>query len=130
MLTRTAGQQSDAAYADGVDNERAPRLRPLPPAFVAAVAPARGGLGDAELYQALHGALAALPAAERSAAVLAFGLDEGVDGVADAHELAADDADALTRSALQLLRAALVGLDRDEPAVHARLPPRRRRRDG
>jgi hypothetical protein len=48
--------------------------------------------------------------------------------VADDLGLSEPEADALTRSAVQLLRGALADVDLDEPQVHARLEQRRRRR--
>ena len=81
---------------------------------------------DAELFERLSDALAALPSAERAAAVVAFGLDEGTEGVAAGLDMTADDADALTRSALQLLRAALADAEVDEGELFARLKGGRR----
>lgn len=104
-----------------------PRLRPVPPETLRHAAAAEG-VSDAELLDRLETALAGLPPAERSAAVVAFGLAEGADGVAEELGLSADDAEALSRSALQLLRGALADVDLDdEPQVHPRLPRRRRR---
>jgi hypothetical protein len=65
---------------------------------------------------------------ERAAAVVAFGLDEGSSGVATELGLSAEDAEALSRSALQLLRGALSDVELDECDAYARL--RRRRRIG
>lgn len=89
-------------------------------------AAASEGVFEAELLDRLEQALAALPAAERSAAVVAFGLAEGSAGVAAELTLSAEDAEALSRSALQLLRGALADLDVDEPQVHPRVARRRR----
>ncbi len=114
------------ASLTGMTTDRPPRCRPVPPAALQN-ALATGGTADAELLQRLEDALAALPPAERSAAVVAFGLAEGAPGVADELGLTAEDAEALSRSALQLLRGALAGLDLAEPGVHPSLPKARRR---
>lgn len=89
-------------------------------------AAASDGISEAELLDRLEQALAALPAAERSAAVVAYGLAEGSAGVADELALSPDDAEALSRSALQLLRGALADVDPDEPEIHPRVARRRR----
>lgn len=86
---------------------RPPRARPLPPEVVAAVADAPRDTPDAVLLQRLEDALAGLPAAERAALVTAYGYDEGLPGVALEQGLSPAEADSLTRSALQLIRAAL-----------------------
>ena len=93
--------------------ERKPRCRPLPPAYVAQVADTTPGTSRAELLDRLEAALAALPAAERTAVVAAHGYGEGPVGAAVELDMDSEDADALTRNALQLLRAALSGLDDD-----------------
>ena len=62
------------------------------------------GLSDPELHERVREALASRPPAERAAAVVAFGFDEGAEGVAVELDLSDADADAITRSALQLLR--------------------------
>jgi DNA-directed RNA polymerase specialized sigma24 family protein len=103
---------------------RVPRVRPIPP-DVAAAAPESDLTTEAELLERLADALAGLPAAERRAAVVAFGLDEGSAGVAAGQELSDEDAEALTRSALQLLRGALADCDPDAPEEFARLVRRR-----
>ena len=66
---------------------------------------------EAELVRRLEVALAELPAAERTAVVSAIAYAGGSVGAA--MELGVDvaDADAITRSGLQLLRAALDDLD-------------------
>jgi len=66
---------------------------------------------EAELVRRLEVALAQLPAAERTAVVSAIAYAGGSVGAA--MELGVDiaDADAVTRSGLQLLRAALDDLD-------------------
>ena len=84
-------------------------------------------MSEAELLDRLERALAALPPAERSAAVVAFGMDEGTAGVAMELELSEEDAEALSRSALQLLRGALADCDLDEPRIHPRVARRARR---
>jgi DNA-directed RNA polymerase specialized sigma24 family protein len=94
-----------------VSEERKPRCRPLPPAYVAAqVADTSPATSRAELLDRLEQALAALPAAERTAVVAAHGYGEGAVGAAMELELDGADADALTRNALQLLRASLEDL--------------------
>ena len=105
---------------------RPPRLRPVPPEVADGVAAPTASTADAELLVRLTDALAALPPAERAAAVVAFGLDEGLDGVAADLSLTSDDADALTRNALQLLRGALADADVDSGELHSRLAVRRR----
>lgn len=80
------------------------------------------GISDAELVERLHAALAELPPAERAAAVVAIGLDEGVEAI----DLPAEDAEALTRNALQLLRGALADADLDDGTVYARVRGSRR----
>ncbi|HVE64795.1 MAG TPA: hypothetical protein VNB94_13470 [Mycobacteriales bacterium] len=105
---------------------RPPRLRPVPSEVADGVAAPTASTAEAELLQRLGEALAALPQAERAAAVVAFGLGEGTDGVATELSLSADDADALTRSALQLLRAALADADTDSGELYSRLTAGRR----
>jgi hypothetical protein len=56
---------------------------------------------------------------------VAFGFGEGATGVADELSLPVDDADALTRNALQLLRTALGDVDLDDPVYFGRLARRR-----
>jgi len=105
---------------------RPPRLRPVPPDVAANAMQPTAPSADAGLLDRLTEALAALPAAERRAAVLAFGLGEGSDAVAEAMDLSGEDADALTRNALQLLRGALADAEVDEGELFARLPGARR----
>jgi DNA-directed RNA polymerase specialized sigma24 family protein len=93
------------------DRPRTPRLRPISPGTIADNVRASEGVSDEELVARLYEALAALPAAERCAAVVAFGLGEGHAGVAEELGIDDEDADALTRNALQLLRGSLQGLD-------------------
>jgi DNA-directed RNA polymerase specialized sigma24 family protein len=83
------------------------------------------GVSDEQLVARLYDALAALPPAERAAAVVAFGLGEGHHGVADELGIDTEDADALTRNALQLLRGALGDVDLDDPVYYGRLERRR-----
>jgi hypothetical protein len=108
-----------------VAHDKPPRLRPIAPGTIANNVSATEGLADTELVARLYEALATLPAAERAAAVVAIGLDEGPVGVAI--ELGVDpaDADAITRNALQLLRGALADVDLDAPAFYGRLERRR-----
>jgi DNA-directed RNA polymerase specialized sigma24 family protein len=94
-----------------VSEERTPRCRPLPPGYVAQLPDSAPVTSRAELLDRLDAALAALPAAERTAVVAAHGYGEGVVGAAMELELDGEDADALSRNALQLLRASLQGLD-------------------
>lgn len=97
----------------------APRPRrpvPLPPDVVAAVGDLHpDATSEAELLERLEAALRLLPAAERRAVLTAHASDEGVAGVAALMDLSDEDADALTRSAVQLLRGALADLE-PEPA--------------
>jgi len=94
--------------------ERPPRCRPLPPSVVDAVADPAPATSRAELVHRLELALAALPAAERTAVIAAHGYAEGAVGAAVELDLDSSDADALTRNGLQLLRAALADLDADD----------------
>ena len=107
------------------DRSRTPRLRPIAPGTIADNVRASEGVSDEELVARLYEALAALPEAERSAAVVAFGLGEGHAGVADELGIDAEDADALSRNALQLLRAALGDVDLDDPVFFGRMERRR-----
>lgn len=90
--------------------ERPPRCRPLPPHVVAAVAAPVPGISPPELLDRLDQALAALPPAERAAVVAAHGYAEGPVGAAIELDVETEDGDALARSGLQLLRAALADL--------------------
>jgi DNA-directed RNA polymerase specialized sigma24 family protein len=83
------------------------------------------GISDEELVARLYDALALLPPQERAAAVIAFGLAEGPAGVAVELDLDPEDADALARNALQLLRGALADVDLDDPVFYGRLTRRR-----
>jgi DNA-directed RNA polymerase specialized sigma24 family protein len=111
------------------DRHRTPRLRPISPGTIADNVRASEGVSDDELVARLYEALAALPAAERAAAVVAFGLGEGHAGVAEELGIDSEDADALTRNALQLLRGALGDVDLDDPVFFGRLERRRGHRD-
>ncbi len=92
--------------ADG----RPSRVRSMPPHEVDAH-PAAPGSHEAELVLRLERALASLPLAERTAVVSAVGFAGGSVGAAMELGLEVEDADALTRNGLQLLRAALADLD-------------------
>jgi DNA-directed RNA polymerase specialized sigma24 family protein len=83
------------------------RCRPLPAHVVEAVAAAEPALSHPELLDRLDQALASLPPAERAAVVAAHGYGEGPVGAAMELDAEVGDADALARSGLQLLRAAL-----------------------
>jgi DNA-directed RNA polymerase specialized sigma subunit len=100
-------------------------LRPIAPGTIADNVRASEGVSDEELVARLYEALAVLPEAERSAAVVAFGLGEGHSGVAEELGISAEDADALTRNALQLLRGALGDVDLDDPVYFGRMERRR-----
>jgi DNA-directed RNA polymerase specialized sigma24 family protein len=94
--------------------QRPYRPVPLPPEVVSAVADAAvDGTPEAELLERLESALRLLPSAERRAVLTAHADNGGVAGVAAALDLSDEDADALTRSALQLLRSALADLGPD-----------------
>jgi DNA-directed RNA polymerase specialized sigma24 family protein len=97
----------------------------MAPGTIADNVRASEGVSDEELVARLYDALAELPPAERAAAVVAFGLGEGHHGVADELGIDPEDADALTRNALQLLRAALGDVDLDDPVYYGRLQRRR-----
>lgn len=66
---------------------------------------------EAELVRRLELALASLPDAERTAVIAAIGFAGGSVGAAMELGLEVEDADALTRGGLQLLRGALADLD-------------------
>jgi DNA-directed RNA polymerase specialized sigma24 family protein len=112
------------------DRQRPPRLRPIAPGTIADNVRASEGVSDEELVARLYDALAKLPAAERAAAVVAFGFGEGAGGVAEELGMSADDADAITRNALQLLRGALGDIDLDDPVFYGRLERRHGHRTG
>jgi len=102
----------------------------MSPGTIADNVRASEGVSDEELVARLYDALACLPPAERAAAVVAFGFGEGADGVAAELNLPDEDADALTRNALQLLRGALGDVDLDDPVFYGRLERRRGHRTG
>jgi DNA-directed RNA polymerase specialized sigma24 family protein len=110
-----------------VTSDRPHRPRLFAPSTVDRVAAPDAGCAEAELLERLEEALAALPADERAAAVVAFGMAEGSTGVAAELGMTDVDAEALTRSALQLLRGAFGELEPGADDVHARLRRRRRR---
>ena len=112
------------------DPPRTPRLRPIAPGTIADNVRASEGVSDEELVARLYDALADLPPAERAAAVVAFGFSEGPGGVAEELGIPVEDADALTRNALQLLRGALGDVDLDDPVFFGRLERRRGHRTG
>ena len=112
------------------DRQRAPRLRPIAPGTIADNVRASEGVSDTELVARLYEALADLPPEERAAAVVAFGLGEGHQGVAQELGIDPADADALTRNALQLLRGALDDVDLNDPAFFATLQRRKGHRTG
>jgi len=89
---------------------RPSRVRCMPPAEVDAHAAVEQAQ-EAELVRRLEVALAALPPAERTAVVSAVAYAGGSVGAAMELGIELPDADALTRSGLQLLRAALTDLD-------------------
>jgi len=93
-----------------VTPDRPPRCRPLPPHVVDGVRDSAPAVSEAALLDRLERALSALPPAERAAVVAAVGYDEGAVGAAMEVELEPAQADALARSGLQLLRAALTDL--------------------
>lgn len=93
-----------------MQERRVPRCRPLPSHLVEAVAASDDGPSPPEVLDRLERALAALPAAERAAVVAAHGYGEGPMGAAVELDLDPEDADALARNGLQLLRAALADL--------------------
>jgi hypothetical protein len=107
--------------------ERPRRARPISSGTIENAAATPTGCSDSELYQRLDEALAALPCDERAAAMVAFGFAEGTSGVAGTLGLSDEDAEALSRSALQLLRGAFGDLDPDAPDIPARLARRSRR---
>ena len=72
-----------------------------------AVAAEQDGVSEPELLDRLDRALAALPPHERAAVVAAYAYGEGPVGATMELELDPEDADALARSGLQLLRASL-----------------------
>jgi hypothetical protein len=90
--------------------DRPSRVRTMAPQEVDSHAAAPGSQ-EAVLILRLEQALALLPAAERTAVVSAIAFAGGSVGAAMELGLEVEDADALTRGGLQLLRAALSDLD-------------------
>jgi len=72
---------------------------------------ARVASHEAALVLRLEQALSTLPDAERTAVMASIGFQGGSVGAAMELGLEVDDADAVTRNGLQLLRAALADLD-------------------
>jgi DNA-directed RNA polymerase specialized sigma24 family protein len=95
-----------------VTDPRPPRCRPVPPVVAERMQASEPDASEAALLHRLELALAALPEDERRAVVAAHGYAEGAVGAAVETGHTTADADALARSGLQLLRAAL---ERDEP---------------
>lgn len=94
--------------------DRHHRPVPLPPDVVSAVGDlAAGTTSEAELLERLESALRLLPTAERNAVLTAHTADDGVAAVAERYDLTHEDAEALTRNAVQLLRGALADLEPD-----------------
>jgi DNA-directed RNA polymerase specialized sigma24 family protein len=98
---------------------RPPRLRSLPAELLDEVAATLPGTPDSELFDLLDDALAQLPSPERAAVMTAYGYGEGADAVAADLGLDHEGAEALSRNALQLLRAALA---ETEPDLRGRYP--------
>lgn len=90
--------------------ERPSKTRTMPPHQVDAHA-ALEGSHEASLVLRLEQALASLPEPERVAVVAAIAYAGGSVGAAMELGLEIEDADALTRNGLQLLRAALSDLN-------------------
>ena len=109
-----------------MSERRVSRPRLLPASVIDNAAVVSTDVSDAAVVAELEAALASLPAAERAAAMIAFGLDEGPIGVAMELELSEADADALVRSALQLLRGKLADVPLESGELYARLHARRR----
>jgi len=102
---------------------------PLPPEVVAAVGDRTvGTTPSAEMLERLDAALRLLPAAERNAALLAYSGDGGAGEVAAALGIPVEDAEALTRNAVQLLRGALADLDPEAAPDFAMIASRMRTR--
>lgn len=88
----------------------------MPPHAVDTFRDLSPAVSEAELVHRLELALAALPAAERSAVVAAVGYDEGAVGAAMEVELDPEQAHALAERGLVLLREALEDLREDPDA--------------
>ncbi|MDQ1679738.1 MAG: hypothetical protein QOI42_597 [Frankiaceae bacterium] len=113
------------------DRPARPRLLPASVIDNAAIAPV-SDTSEAAMVAELEAALATLPPPERAAAMIAFGLDEGSIGVAMELELSEGDAEALVRSALQLLRGRMADAPTETGELYARLRgrPRHGKRPG
>lgn len=104
---------------------------PLPPDVVAEVGDRTvDTTPSAELLERLEAALRLLPAPERNAVLAAHAADDGVARVAEALDISPEDAEALTRSAVQLLRGALADLEPEEAPPFANVARRTRERRG
>ena len=109
-----------------MSGQRPRRPVPLPPDVVSAVAdPNVGTTAEAELLESLEAALRLLPADERRAVLTAHADEGGIERVAELLAISDEQADALTRSAVQLLRGALADLEPDAAAAFASLRRRR-----
>lgn len=109
------GRPGAVGFSDHQDwekdvTDRPSRVRAMAPAEVEQRA-AQVGSYEAELVLRLEQALGQLPEPERVAVVSAIAFAGGSVGAAMELGLEVDDADALTRNGLQLLRAALADLD-------------------
>lgn len=93
------------------------------------MAAADAGTPDSELLDRLEGALAQLPSAERAAVMTTYGYGEGSEAVGADLGLTIQDAEALSRNALQLLRAALADTRADDRERYPRLAERNRHRN-
>jgi DNA-directed RNA polymerase specialized sigma24 family protein len=92
------------------------------------VAVIEAGTPDSELLDRLEWALAQLPSAERAAVMTTYGYAEGSEAVGADLGLTNLEAEALSRNALQLLRAALADAEPDERGRYPRLAERSRRK--
>lgn len=101
-----------------MSHHRPPRLRPLPPEVVGAVADLERGTPDAEVLERLEAALAGLPPSERHAVVAALGYGEDAEVLAKEMGISSHDAELIVRNALQLLRGALADVEVDTREVH------------
>ena len=93
------------------------------------VAATEAGTPDSVLLDRLESALAQLPSAERAAVMTTYGYDEGFEAVGADLGITDQDADALSRNALQLLRAALADAEPDERERYPRVTERNRRKN-
>ena len=101
---------------------------PLAAKLVEDVAAIEAGTPDSELLDRLEWALAQLPSAERAAVMTTYGYAEGSEAVGADLGLTNLEAEALSRNALQLLRAALADAEPDERGRYPRLAERNRRK--